>query len=107
MRSGFLSFGSLLLLLGVAPIVSWSKSPIPVMLSTDVGNEIDDQWAIAYMLVNPAFDVRGIISANAPSLPDPSARATYEILVDVVERRLGMLQHPPLFEGSSFALEDR
>jgi purine nucleosidase len=78
-----------------------------VILSTDVGNEIDDQWAVTYMLVNPAFDVRGIISANAPSLPDPSAHATYQILVDIVERRLGMLTHPPLFEGSSLALADR
>ena len=73
----------------------------PVILSTDVGNEIDDQWAIVYMLTSPAFDVRGIVSANGPSLPDPSAHATYKVLVDVVEHRLGMLSHPPLFEGSS------
>ena len=58
------------------------------------------------MLVNPSFDVQGIISAHAPSLPDPSAHATYEVLVDVVERRLRMLSHPPLFEGSSLPLAD-
>ena len=46
---------------------------IPVILSTDVGNEIDDQWAVAYMLVNPQFDVLGIISAHAPTLPPPAA----------------------------------
>ena len=56
------------------------------------------------MLVNPDFDVLGIISAHAPSLPDPSAHATYLILKDVVENRLGMSVHPPLFEGSSLAL---
>lgn len=76
----------------------------PVILSTDVGNEIDDQWVIAYMLMNPEFDVRGIISAHAPSLPDPSAHATYQVLKDEVETRLGMLSHPPLFEGSSLPL---
>lgn len=75
-----------------------------VILSTDVGNEIDDQWAIAYMLVNPAFDVQGIVSAHAPSLPAPSAHATYEVLKDEVEHRLGMAVHPPLFEGSSLPL---
>jgi len=95
------SFGALWLF-GVASVVSWGK--VPVILSTDVGNEIDDQWAITYMLVNPVFDVQGIISAHAPSLPDPSAHATYEILKDVVERRLGLVLHPPLFEGSSLPL---
>lgn len=88
--------------MGLAPLASWGK--IPVVLSTDVGNEIDDQWAITYMLTNPAFDVRGIVSAHAPSLPDPSAHSTYLVLVDVVEHRLGMATHPPLFEGSSLPL---
>jgi inosine-uridine nucleoside N-ribohydrolase len=82
-----------------AASLGWSKTP--VILSTDVGNEIDDQWAIAYMLVNPDFEVLGIVSAHAPSLPDPSAHYTYEVLKDEVERRLGMMVHPPLFEGSS------
>lgn len=78
----------------------------PVLLSTDVGNEIDDQWAITYLLTNPNFDVQGITSAHAPSLPAPSAHATYQILVDVVERRLGMSVHPPLLEGASVPLAD-
>lgn len=95
---------SLLLLMAMAG-VAWSKTP--VILSTDVGNEIDDQWAITYMLLSPTLDVRGIISAHGPSLPAPSAHSTYKVLVDVVERRLGMLSHPPLFEGSSEPLVDR
>jgi purine nucleosidase len=84
-----------------------SQAKTAVILSTDVGNEIDDQWAIAYMLVNPAFDVLGIVSAHAPSLPAPSAQATYLVLKDEVEHRLGMTTHPPLFEGSSLPLADR
>lgn len=93
------------LMLSALAACSWSKTP--VILSTDVGNEIDDQWAISYMLTNPDFDVRAIVSAHGPSLPDPSAHATYEILLDLVERRLGMLSHPPLFEGSSLPLANR
>lgn len=78
-----------------------------VILSTDVGNEIDDQWVVAYLLVDSEdFDVLGIISAHAPSLPDPSAHYTYLILRDEVETRLGMLQHPPLLEGSSTPLKN-
>lgn len=78
----------------------------PVLLSTDVGNEIDDQWAITYLLTNPNFDVQGITSALAPSLPDPSAHAAYQVLVDVVERRLAMRVHPALAEGASAPLQD-
>ncbi|MBV9611942.1 MAG: nucleoside hydrolase, partial [Acidobacteriaceae bacterium] len=96
-------FGALTLLVISATLCLAST---PVILSTDVGNEIDDQWAITYMLTNPAFDVHGIVSALAPSLPDPSAHATYEVLVDLVERRLRMRTHPPLFEGSSVPLPD-
>lgn len=82
------------------------RAEIPVILSTDVGNEIDDQWAVAYLLVNPGFDVLGIISAQAPTVRPPSAHTTYLVLLDEVENRLGMVTHPPLFEGSSFPLED-
>ncbi len=81
-----------------------AQTRTPVILSTDVGNEIDDQWAITYLLLSPSFDVRGIVSAHGPTLPAPSAHATYKILLDVVEHRLGMLNHPPLFEGSSLPL---
>lgn len=77
-----------------------------VVLSTDVGNEIDDQWAITYMMANPELDVLGIISAHAPSLPDPSAHYTYLILKTVIEQHLGLAVHPPLFEGSSWPLSD-
>ena len=84
-----------------------TAAPTPVILSTDVGNEIDDQWAIVWLLTDPAFDVRGILSANAPSLPDPSAHASYRILRDVVEHRLGLAEHPPLLEGASLPLTSR
>ena len=79
-------------------------TPTPVILSTDVGNEIDDQWAIVWLLTDPAFDVRGITSAHAPSLPDPSAHASFRILRTVVEQRLGLAVHPPLLEGASLPL---
>lgn len=97
---------SLSLITAVSLLAGSAFAKTPVLLSTDVGNEIDDQWAITYLLTSPDFDVQGITSAHAPSLPDPSAHATYRILVDVVERRLGMSVHPPLLEGSSIPLRD-
>jgi purine nucleosidase len=83
-----------------------AQAKIPVILSTDVGNEVDDQWAIAYLLTNPQFEVLGILSAHAPTLPDPSAHTTYLVLLDEVENRLGMVTHSPLLEGSNLPLED-
>jgi inosine-uridine nucleoside N-ribohydrolase len=79
---------------------------IPVVLSTDVGNEIDDQWAITYLLLQPRFDVLGVMSAHAPSITAPAGHTSYRILVDVVENRLGMSAHPPLIEGGSLPMEN-
>jgi purine nucleosidase len=78
----------------------------PVLLSTDVGNEIDDQWVITYLLLQPRLEVLGILSAHAPSLPDPSAQTSHRILVDLVENRLRMHTHPPLLAGSDLPLTD-
>src|SRR6266545_4990398 len=44
---------------------------IPVVLSTDVGNEVDDQWAISYLLLQPRFRVLGVMSAHAPLVIGP------------------------------------
>jgi len=74
---------------------------IPVVLSTDVGNEIDDQWAITYLLLHPRFNVLGIMSAQAPTITAPAGHTSYRILVDVVENRLWMRKHPPLVEGGA------
>jgi len=79
---------------------------IPVVLSTDVGNEVDDQWAITYLLLQPRFDVLGVMSAHAPSITAPAGHTSYRILLDVVENRLGMSAHPPLIEGGSLPMEN-
>ncbi len=79
---------------------------IPVVLSTDVGNEIDDQWAITYLLLQPRFEVLGLMSAHAPTLSAPAGETSYRILVDVVENRLGMRTYPPLVQGGSLPLQN-
>jgi purine nucleosidase len=79
---------------------------MPVVLSTDVGNEIDDQWTITYLLLQRRFNVLGVMSAHAPTITAPAGHTSYRILVDVVEKRLGMSKHPPLIEGGSLPLEN-
>ena len=89
------------------PAANGASSRIPIVLSTDVGNEVDDQWTIVYLLINSKLDVKGIISAHAPTISPPAGQVSYQILLDVVENRLGMSSHPPLFAGADFPLEDR
>lgn len=83
-----------------------AQERIPVVLSTDVGNEIDDQWAIVYLLTQPRFDVKGLMSAHAPTLVPPAGHTSYRILRSVVEEHLNMRAHPPLVEGASDPLVD-
>ncbi|PWT92355.1 MAG: hypothetical protein C5B55_06570 [Blastocatellia bacterium] len=106
MRLIFVCFiHALMLFAGVARINA-QTTRIPVILSTDVGNEIDDQWAITYLLLQSRFNVLGIMSAHAPTIAAPAGHTSYRILVDVVENRLGMRKHPPLIEGGDVPLND-
>ncbi|MEK6398107.1 MAG: nucleoside hydrolase [Terriglobus sp.] len=82
------------------------KQPTPVILSTDAGNEVDDQWVIFYLLADPAFDVRGILSAHAPSMPYPAAHWSLGVIRDEVEHHMGLTIHPPLVEGSNLPLQN-
>src|SRR6266550_5561071 len=79
---------------------------IPVVFTQKTAYEIDDQWAVTYLLLQPRFDVLGVMSAHAPSITAPAGYTSYRILVDVVENRLGMSAHPPLIEGGSLSLEN-
>src|SRR5512138_946597 len=106
MRLGPTLFILFLFLCAESVTINAQVNKIPVILSTDVGNEIDDQWAITYLLLQPRFKVLGIMSAHAPSIAAPAGHTSYRILVDVVENRLGMRRHPPLIEGGSEPLVD-
>ncbi len=76
-----------------------------VVLSADVGNEIDDQWAVAYLVASPEFNVLGFISAHAPPLVPPAAETSARIIEDVVRERLGLGdQAPPIVVGAHQAL---
>lgn len=108
-----LSLSLSLMLVGCAARVSAATSTaaaaqakMPVVLSTDVGNEIDDQWTISYLLLSQRLEVLGVMSAHAPSIAAPAGQTSHRILRDVVENRLGMKIHPPLIEGASSPLED-
>ena len=53
------------------------EKQIRVVISSDVKNEADDQFAIAHQLLTPMFDVRGIIAAHFESKA-PGSETTME-----------------------------
>lgn len=98
---------TVLLLVAVFGAATAAFAKTDVILSTDVGNEIDDQWAIAYLMLNPDFHVLGVISAHAPTIPDPAGYNSYLLLRDEIENRLNMAVHPPILPGADRALQDK
>ena len=53
------------------------EKQIRVIISSDVANEADDQYAIVHQLLTPMFDVRGIIAAHFESKA-PGTETTME-----------------------------
>ncbi len=55
----------LLLLFWVLPMVAAEPSPrrpIPVVLSTDIGDDVDDTWALVQLLHSPELDVKMVLT---------------------------------------------
>jgi inosine-uridine nucleoside N-ribohydrolase len=44
-----------------------SEQPIPVILDTDIGGDIDDTWALAMMLRCPELDVKLVVGDTGPA----------------------------------------
>ncbi len=92
-------------LLGVVAMLPLDE-PRPVVVTTDCGASIDDQWALVHMAVSPRIDLKGIVTNHAPTLDAPaaetSARSVREVLSSLPERI-----RPPVIVGSSGPLERR
>jgi len=79
-----------------------------VVLVTDAGCEVDDQWALAHLLLlNEAgrIDLAGVVTTHAPSLAPPAAQssaAAAREIVDLVAPR----EPPPVIAGSSEPLSE-
>lgn len=96
-------------------------SSTTMIISTDCGVEMDDQWAISHLALSPEFDLLGIVGAQAPIIattdssgnlgpqieaPSDIAEATSE----AVRSTLSVLPIDrviPVFAGSNSKLENR
>ncbi|MCX6636483.1 MAG: nucleoside hydrolase [Acidobacteria bacterium] len=88
-----------------------SKARRAVVLTSDVGVEIDDQWMLAHLALSPEFDLRAVLTTHAgrrptPILPDPAAESSARVGREVLDH-LPLRRHPPVLAGSSFPLENR
>jgi inosine-uridine nucleoside N-ribohydrolase len=84
------------------PALAQDKDAI---VTTDCGADIDDQYAIAYLLMLPQVHVKAIVTTHAPSLPknsESSAACVKEVL-----HRLHPASPPPVFAGSDAPLAGR
>lgn len=80
-----------------------ARGPTPVVVSTDIGCEMDDQWAVAHLALSPSIQLRAVVTAHAPGL---DSEATATAARDVVDR-LPAGRKPPVVAGSGRPLKDR
>jgi inosine-uridine nucleoside N-ribohydrolase len=68
-----------LLGIGVAARSSSETAPIPVVFDTDIGGDVDDGWALSFLLASPEVDVKLIVSDSHDTVN--KARLVSELLL--------------------------
>lgn len=97
---GLLSLGFVLCSAVASPAPEARRA---VVLTTDCGAEIDDQWALTHLALCPEFDLKGVVTTHAPSLrAETSARTARDILSGLLRST-----NVPVLAGSSEPLRDR
>ena len=78
----------------------------PVVLTTDCGADMDDQWALAHLALTPEIDLRGVVTTHAPNLTAPAAETAARIAAEVLAQP-PITVRPPVLAGSSAPLAGR
>lgn len=88
-----------------SPLARSDQPPTPVILSTDCGTEIDDQWCVAYLAISPELRVLGFLGNHAGS--QLNAAGARDTVLDVLVNRLDLADPPPVLAGSDDPIESR
>ena len=75
----------------------------PTVITTDIGTEIDDLWAVAHLLLTPELEVKGVVTTHAPNLAAPAAEESAKYARELVEK-LPQRFRVPVVAGSNRAL---
>jgi len=84
-------------------------APRPVILTTDCGADMDDQWALAHLALSSEFDVRAVVTTHTGKFqvfPAPAAEGTAKVARDVLAH-MPLRSRPVVIPGSSVALSSR
>jgi purine nucleosidase len=96
----------LVLLLARAVAAADALAPTPVVITTDCGADMDDQWAIAHAALSPRLHTLALIGGFAPEPHrldgSETARCARQVL-EAVDR----LANIPVHEGADHGLPDR
>lgn len=102
-----------LLLAALAPLLLWaaeaagSPSPTtPVVITTDCGADMDDQWAIAHAALSPGLRTLAVIGGFAPEPHHLGGGETARCARQALEA-VGRLAEVPVHEGADHGLPDR
>jgi inosine-uridine nucleoside N-ribohydrolase len=85
------------------PQLDEGAKPRPVVLTTDCGTEMDDQWAIAHLATSPAINLLGIVTTHAPNVAPPAAETAKKSVEEVLDQ-LRLEERPPVFAGKNSPL---
>jgi hypothetical protein len=84
-----------------------ARASLAAVLSTDCGVEMDDQWALAHLLLSPEIDLRAVITSHASSIgfsSATSAKKAAEVISYVLPP--GASSRPPVMAGSDSPLQN-
>lgn len=96
------------------------NEPIPIIISSDSGVEVDDLWTIAHAALTPSLDLKGVVAVHGPVIvdvdekghisgqkapPDTVSRAMAAIARNMLNA-LPLQEKPPVYEGANRPMAD-
>lgn len=86
-----------------------SNRPVRMVLDTDTGNEIDDQFALVYAMISPELNMQAVYAApftnNRSSGPADGMEKSYDEILRILSK-LGKSPDGFAFKGSTHYLTD-
>ena len=76
------------------------RTRIPVIITTDAGTDMDDQWVIAHTSLAPELDVKAVLGSHAPNLKAPASETSSAVARDVLAH-VHPPNPPPVIPGNS------
>ena len=85
--------GAMLLAATITNIIGAAAAPIPVIVDTDIGQDMDDSWSLAFMAGRPdLFDIKLVVSATRDTHGRAQIIAKY---LDAIGRTARASHHHP------------